>query len=108
MHKSTQKTILIVDDTPENIDVLRGILEAHYIIKAATSGRLALKIAFSPKPPDLILLDVMMPEMDGYEVCRQLKSEELTRNIPVIFATAKSDVTDEAFGFSLGARQASQ
>lgn len=100
---SEKKSVLVVDDTQENIDILKGIMAAEYTIKVATSGRLALKVAFSPYPPDLILLDVMMPEMDGYEVCRLLKADERTRNIPVIFVTAKSEVEDEAFGFSLGA-----
>ena len=103
MEETTLKSILVVDDIQENIDVLRGILGECYTVKVATSGRLALKIAFSAKPPDLILLDVMMPEMDGYEVCRQLKEDERTRNIPVIFVTAKSEVEEEAHGFSLGA-----
>ncbi len=68
-----QKTILIVDDTAENIDVLKGILSPHYRIQIATNGRLALKVAMSPATPDLILLDVMMPEMDGYETFKILK-----------------------------------
>ncbi len=96
-----KQTVLVVDDTPENIDVLDGILESEYRIKAATSGKIALKIAKSHKP-DLILLDIMMPEMDGYEVYRQLKTDESTRTIPVIFVTAKDDVdaekVDEKFG----------
>ncbi len=103
MEQTTKKSILVVDDTPENIDVLRGILGSHYTVKVATSGQLALKIAKSAKPPDLILLDVMMPEMDGYDVCRLLKADEGTRNVPVIFVTARSDVEDEMLGFSLGA-----
>ena len=103
MNEASRKTILVVDDTQENIDVLTGILSDGYTVKVATSGRLALKVAFSAKPPDLILLDVMMPEMDGYEVCRLLKADERTRNIPVIFVTAKSEVEDEIYGFSQGA-----
>ncbi|MBF0152136.1 MAG: two-component system response regulator [Magnetococcales bacterium] len=98
-----RKTVLIVDDTPENLDVLKSILSPGYRLQIATNGRLALKIAFSPSPPDLILLDVMMPDMDGHEVCRLLKRDERTSDIPVLFVTAKSDVEDEAFGFSLGA-----
>lgn len=94
---------MVVDDTQENIDILKGMLSEFYTVKVATGGRLALKVAFSPKPPDLILLDVMMPDMDGYEVCRLLKADDRTRNIPVIFVTAKSEVEDEAYGFSLGA-----
>ncbi|HET8667357.1 MAG TPA: response regulator [Terriglobales bacterium] len=103
MGEGARKSILVVDDTPENIDVLRGILSSHYTVKVATSGQLALKVATSAKPPDLILLDVMMPEMDGYDVCRRLKADERTRGIPVIFVTAKSEVEDETLGFSLGA-----
>ena len=103
MNTQEKKSVLVVDDIQTNIDILKGILSEFYTVKVATSGRLALKVAHSSKPPDLILLDVMMPEMDGYEVCRRLKTEEKTRNIPVIFATAKSEVEDEAKGFALGA-----
>ena len=95
-------TILAVDDTPENLDVVRGILADEYIVKAATSGAMALKI-IEKQPPDLILLDIMMPEMDGYEVCRRLKDNGATRGIPVIFLTAMEQTTDEAKGFNLGA-----
>ena len=97
------KSVLVVDDNQANIDVLKGILSDHYTVRVATSGRLALKAVFSQKPPDLILLDVMMPEMDGYEVCRLLKADERTQHIPIIFVTAKSEVRDEAYGFSIGA-----
>ena len=71
-------TILAVDDTPENLDVVKGVLGSDYIVKAATSGPMALKIA-GKQPPDLILLDIMMPDMDGYEVCRRLKADEATQ-----------------------------
>ena len=94
--------ILVVDDTPENIDVLRGILGADYSIKIATSGELALKVV-ATQLPDLILLDVMMPGMDGYEVCRQLKGNPRTRTIPVIFVTARAETGDEVQGLELGA-----
>ncbi|MBF0461830.1 MAG: response regulator [Magnetococcales bacterium] len=97
------KSVLIVDDVPENLDVLKGILESRYRVQVATNGRIALKVAFSPHPPDLILLDVMMPELDGYEVCRLLKQAERTRDIPILFVTAKSEVEDELAGFNLGA-----
>ena len=104
MQASSNNTlILIVDDTPENVDVLAGILREHYQIKVAVNGPKALRIAQSDPAPALILLDVMMPEMDGYEVCRQLQANERTRRIPVIFVTAKSEVEDEAQGFGLGA-----
>lgn len=95
-------TVLVVDDTPENIDVLRGVLAADYTVKVANSGALALKIA-GAQPPDLILLDIMMPGMDGYEVCRQLKANPLTRAIPVIFVTAMAETEDELQGLALGA-----
>jgi adenylate cyclase len=100
---SNDTLILIVDDTPENVDVLAGILREHYQIKVAVNGPKALRIAQGDPEPALILLDVMMPEMDGYEVCRQLQANERTRRIPVIFVTAKSEVEDEAQGFGLGA-----
>ena len=96
-------TILVVDDTPDNIHVLQGILINDYKLKVATSGAKALKILEnSSSLPDLILLDIMMPEMDGYEVCRLLKKDERTKNIPVIFITAKTEVCDEAEGFKVG------
>jgi len=102
MSDTEKNTLLVVDDTPENIDVLRGILGADYMVKIANNGPLALKIA-AAQPPDLILLDVMMPVMDGYEVCRQLKENEATRDIPIIFVTARGEVADETLGFELGA-----
>ncbi len=98
-----QQTILIVDDSPENLDVLGGILRDKYKVQAAISGELALKIANAPAKPDMVLLDIMMPEMDGFEVCRQLKANPATHDIPVIFVTAKTEVSDEKLGFSLGA-----
>src|SRR3974390_3000957 len=98
-----QATILVVDDTPSNITVLMEILRGDYRILASTNGEQALKIARGDPPPDLILLDVMMPEMSGHEVCQRLKSESNTRMIPVIFVTAMNQVEDEAQGFALGA-----
>jgi len=100
--KDKKATVLAVDDTPENLDVVRGILADDYHIKVAVNGHIALKIAQSQNP-DLILLDIMMPEIDGYEVCRQLKADPGTRDIPVIFLTAKGETADEAEGFKLGA-----
>ncbi len=94
-------TILIVDDIPDNIAVLSNIL-VDYNVKAATNGAKALEIALRFRP-DIILLDIMMPEMDGYTVCTRLKRNLLTKNIPVIFVTAMDEVTDEARGFELGA-----
>ncbi|MBN1935860.1 MAG: response regulator [Anaerolineae bacterium] len=97
-----QQRILIVDDVPENIDVLGSAL-ANYKRSVALSGEKALQRAMSDAPPDLILLDVMMPGMDGYEVCRRLKADARTRDIPVIFVTARGEVEDETLGFALGA-----
>ncbi len=97
-----KQTILVVDDVPENIDVLRGILKEEYKITFALNGEKALSIAGDSNPPDLILLDIMMPEMDGYEVCRQLKTNPATQKIPVIFVTAKGEVKDESKGFEVG------
>ena len=100
---SKQQTILIVDDAKENINVLAELLKSKFKIRATTSGQKAIKIAFSDNPPDLILLDVMMPEMDGYEVCKILKASSQTRNIPIIFITGKTSEEDEIYGFNLGA-----
>lgn len=97
------ETVLVVDDISDNIALLRGILQEHYRVKAALNGQLALKIARSDNPPDIILLDVMMPEIDGYEVCHQLKTHPVTANIPVIFVTAKNLAEDEKVGLELGA-----
>jgi len=96
-------TILVVDDTPDNLTLVSNLLKKDYRVRVAISGEKALKIALSETPPDLILLDVMMPVMDGYEVCQQLRSHPLTAHIPVIFLTAKSEVEDERKGLSLGA-----
>ena len=95
-------TILVVDDTPENIDVLRGLLKAHYKVKVAINGEQALKLCFSDSPPSLLLLDVMMPGMDGFEVCARLKAEPPTKGIPVIFVTALNEACDELRGFEVG------
>jgi serine phosphatase RsbU (regulator of sigma subunit) len=98
-----QKLILVVDDTPLNISVITGALKDTYRTKVATSGAKALAIAAGSEKPDLILLDVMMPEMDGYEVCRRLKADPATREIPVIFLTAQTEAEDETRGFQAGA-----
>lgn len=96
------KKILIVDDEPNNLQVLRQILKDRYRLLFAPNGEKALQ-AVAAHQPDLILPDIMMPGLNGYEVCQQLKSNPLTRNIPVIFVTAMSDVEDEAKGFEVGA-----
>ncbi|MBF0368761.1 MAG: two-component system response regulator [Magnetococcales bacterium] len=102
MQQEAKLTILAVDDTPANIDVVKGVLSKTYLVQAAVHGKMALKI-IERKKPDLILLDIMMPEMDGYEVCQRIKANEATRDIPVIFLTAKAEVEDEAKGLAVGA-----
>ncbi|NTV13895.1 MAG: response regulator [Desulfobulbaceae bacterium] len=96
-------TILVVDDTPDNLALISNLLKDDYRVKIATGGEKALDIAASDTPPDLILLDIMMSGMDGYEVCRRLKRNPKTMNIPVIFLTAKTEVEDEQKGLELGA-----
>lgn len=96
-------TILLVDDIPDNLLVVIEILDPYYSVKVATNGERALKIAFSGTPPDLILLDIMMPGMSGYDVIVQLKADPRTRDIPVIFVTAKNEIDDEVHGLALGA-----
>ncbi|MGH6793568.1 MAG: adenylate/guanylate cyclase domain-containing protein [Methyloceanibacter sp.] len=103
MAGSGRKLVLIVDDTPTNVSVVSGVLKDLFKTKVATNGEKALAIAFAAEKPDLILLDVMMPGMDGYEVCRRLKADPKTRDIPVIFLTAKTDSIDEEKGFEVGA-----
>ena len=96
-------SILVVDDTPANLTLMVGLLRDIYHVRASTSGESALKIAYSDNPPDLILLDIMMPDMDGYEVCRRLKADKKSSHIPVIFLTAMSEIEDEEKGLKLGA-----
>ncbi len=96
-------TILIVDDTPDNITLINSVLKNDYYTKIAVDGEKALKIVSQQQKPDLILLDIMMPGMDGYEVCQRLKADVATRDIPVIFLTAKIQVEDEQKGFAVGA-----
>lgn len=98
-----KQRVLIVDDAPENIRVLAQVLKPLYTVRFATSGKEALDLAMSDDPLDLVLLDIMMPEMDGYEVCRRLKASEKTRHIPVIFITAMTEEEDETKGLELGA-----
>ena len=103
MANSDKRTILVVDDTLANIQVAHNTLKDTYIIKVATSGAKALDLAKVIPQPDLILLDVMMPGMDGYEACRRLKSDPSTSDIPIIFLTGKTDADDETRGLELGA-----
>ena len=103
MSSHDKKLVLIVDDTPTNVAVVSGLLKDSFRTKVATNGEKALAIATAAEKPDLILLDVMMPGMDGYEVCRRLKDNPVTRDIPIIFLTAKTEEVDEEKGFDVGA-----
>src|SRR5262245_31248517 len=106
MKVQSKKLVLIVDDTPTNIAVVSGLLNDSFQTKVTTNGEKALAIASGPsgpEKPDLILLDIMMPGMDGYEVCRRLKDNPATRDIPVIFLTARTEDVDEEKGFDVGA-----
>jgi putative two-component system response regulator len=94
--------VLAVDDTPENLDVVKGLLTPKYTVKAAINGMMALKIA-EKQPPDIILLDIRMPGMDGFEVCKKLKASETTAAIPVIFLTGESDSASEKEAIDAGA-----
>src|SRR5437764_11826756 len=103
MNAEENKIVMVVDDAPANIQVVNSILKDTYKVRIATNGAKALQLASATPPPDLILLDVMMPEMDGYEVCTRLKAAEDTRDIPVIFLTGQTEVEDETKGFEVGA-----
>jgi diguanylate cyclase (GGDEF)-like protein len=100
---STRSTVLVVDDQPTNIRVLGEALKSDYQIKMATTGAKAIEIAESEDPPDLILLDIVMPGLDGYEVCKRLKENYKTEKIPIIFITAKNQEEDETKGLDYGA-----
>lgn len=95
-------TILAVDDTPENLDVLVRLLSPNYNVKVATNGARALQLACGSELPDLILLDIMMPEMDGFEVCRRLKEDQRIREVPVIFISALDEADDKVKAFAAG------
>lgn len=99
---SERQTVIVVDDAPDNITLISGVLKNIYQVKVAINGAKALEM-IRKNPPDIILLDVVMPMMDGYEVCRQLKSDPLYKDIPIIFLTAKNDVKAESRGLELGA-----
>jgi putative two-component system response regulator len=102
MNNESRPTVLVIDDTPANLSLLNQLLRAHYRVKLASSGARGLELT-ALQAPDLILLDIMMPEMDGYEVCRRLKANPASAGIPVIFLTAKVDAADEELGFEVGA-----
>ncbi|MFQ9867010.1 MAG: response regulator [Bilophila wadsworthia] len=95
--------VLVVDDTIANIRILDDLLRGEYTVRVATNGATALRLALSEPRPDIVLLDIMMPDMDGYEVCRRLKSDPLTSNIAVVFITAMGNEEHEAKGLDLGA-----
>ena len=97
------KTILVVDDARENLEVIGGVLQDSYRVRIASSGQRAIRVAQSEPRPDLILLDVIMPDMDGYAVIKELQTSQETRDIPVIFVTAMDSDQDEEYGLSLGA-----
>jgi len=99
---TTKPMVLVVDDTPQNIDILVDTLKADYRVRAATTGELALELT-QKLMPDIILLDIMMPGIDGFEVCHRLKAQMTTRHIPIIFVTAMMELDDEVKGLSLGA-----
>ena len=104
MNDEAKKCILIVDDNPESIFILNFILKADYIIKGAPNGKTALKIVQMMQPPvDMILLDIKMPEMDGFEVCRQLKADPSSAHIPILFVSGKDDLAEREQGIDLGA-----
>ncbi len=100
---SPKPAVLVVDDAIDSLTLLQDLLQPHYRVMAAVNGERGLAIAASDHPPDLILLDIMMPGIDGYEVCRRLKADAATLDIPVIFLTAKTEDEDETQGFALGA-----
>jgi sigma-B regulation protein RsbU (phosphoserine phosphatase) len=102
MSAEAKKVILLVDDTPANIQIALAILKDLYQVRVATNGAKALELAAGEPAPDLILLDVMMPGIDGFEVCARLKASEETREIPVVFLTGQTEIEDETRGFEVG------
>ncbi len=102
LYSPVKPSILIVDDSPDNLSLMAGLLINHYTVKTAIAGSQVMKIAITEQP-DVILLDIMMPDLDGYEVCRRLKADSLTSQIPVIFLTSKTDQESEQLGMTVGA-----
>lgn len=102
-NQDEKSIVLIVDDTTANIRILTELLRDDYKVKVSTSGKTAIEIAHTLPKPDIILLDIMMPEMDGYEVCTRLKAHKNTKDIPIVFVTAMTAADDEAKGLDLGA-----
>ena len=100
---ASKPTVLVIDDAPDNLALMSGLLKDSYQVKVAHHGEMGLKVALTSPPPDLILLAIMMPDLDGYEVCRRLKSNPASRAIPVIFLNAQTDLQDEQKGLLLGA-----
>jgi len=96
--QTDRRTILVVDDAPENIDLMAAMLKQQFTVKAARDGSIALKICRLPSPPDLVLMDIMMPGMDGYEACRRLKDDPATAEIPVIFLSGEHEGQADKFG----------
>ena len=96
-------TVLVVDDTPENLQIMSALLKGRYRVKVASSGEKALRLLEEGASPDLVLLDIVMPGLDGYEVCRRMKADVRLRALPVIFVTARAEVEDETAGLALGA-----
>lgn len=101
-HLLDNACILIVDDSVEIVRTIAELLKKEFVIKVATNGDIALKIAQSNTPPDLILLDIMLPDIDGYEICKVLKKNPSTATIPIIFLTSKNEIEDEARGLGVG------
>ena len=97
-----RQTVLVVDDSSDNVDVLVGILKDRFAVRVATNGAQALEAVLKKPKPDVILLDILMPGMDGYEVCRRLKARAITADIPVIFLTASNTPEDADLGFKVG------
>ena len=99
---SPKNTVLVVDDSPDGLQILNEVLKRDYDVRLARGGEQALQAAMQKPQPDAILLDIMMPGIDGYEVCKRLKANDATKDIPVIFLTAKTDIEDAQRGFDLG------